>query len=208
MGLETRVFWLRPGYRCCSSLEVIQLQRQIWKRNQVDPAEIPDDVLYTRLAEAIAWTNAIIGREDFRPAMRYPDLHWRLLHEGRDDAICEVGAARQFALAETMTAHDKQCPDLMGGRLMVYFPDGDLCDGAAEQATDGFFDVFNVPPWETWVGYFEDLPGRRGSYDSYLLAYVPAALVDLANAGILVNPEECIMWLSQTSVKIQERFPH
>lgn len=50
---------------------------------------------------------------------------------------------------------------------MVYFPDGDLCDGAAEQVTDGFFDVFNVPPWETWVGYFEDVHGRRGSDDAY-----------------------------------------
>lgn len=90
---------------------------------------------------------------------------------------------------------------------MVYFPDGDLCDGAAEQETEGFFDVFNVPPWETWVGYFEESPGHRSSYGSYLLAYVPSALVSLADAGMLMNPEECILWLSQTSVKVRARFP-
>ncbi len=183
------------------------MQRQIWERNQVDPATIADDVLYTRLAETIAWTNAIIKRDDFRPAMRYSDLQWRLLHNGRDDAICEVGAARQFALFETPTALVQKCPDLLGGRLMVYFPDGDLCDGAAEQETEGFFDVFNVPPWETWVGYFEESSRRRGSYDSYLLAYVPSALVSLADSGMLVNPEECILWLSQTAIKIRSKFP-
>lgn len=183
------------------------MQRHIWARNQVDPLKIADDVLYTRLAETIAWTTAVLKRDDFTPSMRYPDLQWRLLHDGRDDAICEVGAARQFALIETTTALVTTCPQLGGGRLMVYFPDGDLCDGAAEQETNGFFDVFNVPPWETWVGYFEDSPGRRGSDDSYLLAYVPAALVELVDAGMLVNPEECILWLSQTSVKLRDRFP-
>ena len=164
-------------------------------------------MLYTRLAETIAWTNAIVSRDDFRPAMRYPDLQWRLLHDGRDDAICEVGAARQFRLIEITTALVQNCPDLRGGRLMVYFPDGDLCDGAAEQETEGFYDVFNVPPWETWVGYFEESPGRRRSHDSYLLAYVPMALVRLADEGMFVNPEECILWLSQTSAKIRSRFP-
>lgn len=170
------------------------MQRHIWERNQVDALTIADDVLYTRLAETIAWTTGVLRRDDFRPSMRYADLHWRLLHDGRDDAICEVGGARQFAAIETTTELVKTCPELGGGRLMIYFPDRGLCDGAAEQETDGFFDVFNVPPWETWVGYFKDPPGHCGSDDSYLLAYVPAALVELADAGMLVNPEECILW--------------
>ena len=154
----------------------------------------------------IAWTTAVLEREDFMPEMRYPNLQCRSLRDGRDTAICEVGATRQAALVETTTALVNTCPELVGGRLMVYYPDGDLCDGAAEQETGGFFDAFNVPPWETWIGYFEDFPGRCGSFDSYLLAYVPAALVDLADAGMLVNPEQCILWLSQTSVKIRGRF--
>jgi hypothetical protein len=186
----------------------VQLQRQIWERNQVDPATIADDVLYTRLAETIAWTNAIIKRDDFRPEMRYHDLQPRLLHDGRDDVICEVGSRRLRALQiEIGTTLVQKCPDLLGGRLMVYFPDGDLSDGAAEQETGGFFDGYNVPPWETWVGYFEESSGSRGSYDSYLLAYVPSALVNLADSGMLVNPEECILWLSQTANKIRSRFP-
>jgi hypothetical protein len=166
-----------------------------------------DEVLFTRLAETIAWTNAIVARSDFRASMRYPDLQWRLLHDGRDDAVCEVGLARQFALVDKRIALVREYPDFRGGRLMVYFPDGDLCDGAAEQETSGFFDVFNVPPWETWVGYFEESPGRKGSYDSFLLAYVPQCLINLADAGMNVNPEECILWLTGTSLKIRTKFP-
>jgi hypothetical protein len=40
---------------------------------------------------------------------------------------------------------------LLGGRLMVYFPDAALADGAAEVQSRGFFDVHNTPPWDTWI---------------------------------------------------------
>ena len=32
-------------------------------------------------------------------------------------------------------------------------------------------------------------------YDTYLLAYVPAPLVELTNGGKMVDPEGCIQWL-------------
>ena len=99
-------------------------------------------------------------------------------------------------------------PDLDGGRLLCYFPDGDLCDGAAEQESDGFFDVYNTPPWDTWIGYFRDGLKPNDSYDSYLLAYVPEQLISLAANGISVNPEECIMWFEDTEVKLRSRIPH
>jgi hypothetical protein len=99
-------------------------------------------------------------------------------------------------------------PILNGGRLLCYFPDADLCDGAAEQESNGFFDVYNTPPWDTWVGYFQDGLDPKGSYDNYLLAYVPEQLVSLAAGGILVNPEECIMWLEDADVRLRSRIPH
>lgn len=85
---------------------------------------------------------------------------------------------------------------------MVYFPDADLCDGAAEVESKEFFDVHNAPPWGTWVGYFEDVDGDS-SYGAYLLAWVPDALIDAADAGISVNPEECIVWLDGSTVRLR-----
>jgi hypothetical protein len=97
-------------------------------------------------------------------------------------------------------------PELRGGRLLVYFPDADLCDGAAEVGSNGFFDVFNAPPWDTWIAYFSDARPELCGYDSYLVAYVPAGLVETANNGIVVNPEECIQWLSNADVALGGRL--
>ncbi len=88
---------------------------------------------------------------------------------------------------------------------MIYFPDADLSDGAAAAQSRDFFDVYNAPPWGTWVGYFEE--GRSDPTDSsYLVAWVPEVLVPLADAGIKVNPEECIAWLSDVSVQVSPTF--
>ena len=69
-------------------------------------------------------------------------------------------------------------------------------------ASEGFFDVHDAPPWGTWVGYFED-SGPGPDRKSYLLEWVPERLVDLANAGIDVNPVQCIAWLSDVQVEVR-----
>jgi hypothetical protein len=80
--------------------------------------------------------------------------------------------------------------DLAGGRLLLYSPDENLCDGAAQYTSKGFFDVDNIPPWDTWVCFFEQ----------YLVSWVPPKLVELANQGIDVNPERCILWAPDTAL--------
>ncbi len=39
------------------------------------------------------------------------------------------------------------------GRLLMFYPYESLCDGAARQSSGGFFDKWNIPPWDTWVWY-------------------------------------------------------
>jgi hypothetical protein len=73
------------------------------------------------------------------------------------------------------------------GRPLIYHPNAQLSDGAAQAASRGFFDVDNAPPWATWVGYFQD---DTGDYGPYLLSWVPVAAIPLAQAGIDVNPEQ------------------
>ena len=72
---------------------------------------------------------------------------------------------------------------------MGYSPDDDLCDGAAEAESAGFFDTFNTPPWDTWVA----LTSRNDR--CWLVSWVPPEQIRLADGGIEVNPEQCIQWL-------------
>jgi hypothetical protein len=73
---------------------------------------------------------------------------------------------------------------LKSGRFLLYYPQENLADGAADQSSNGFFDTNNVPPWDIWVGFS----------DGVLVSWVPPAFIEAADMGIDVNPEECIQW--------------
>jgi len=84
---------------------------------------------------------------------------------------------------------------LGGGKLLVYGPDEELSDGAAEEETKGFFDVANCPPWDTWVAFIEELHPAPGGRIAYLISWVPPQFLESVSRGIYVNPEQCIRWL-------------
>ena len=99
--------------------------------------------------------------------------------------------------------------DLAGGRLLLFDPDGTLSDEAATPESEGFFDADNVPAWDTWVWYAEEPTSRQGGWamwSSYLVAWVPPHVVELANRGILVNPEMCIQWASEVDTALTRRL--
>jgi hypothetical protein len=85
-------------------------------------------------------------------------------------------------------------PDLKGGRILVFAPDEELADGAAEEVTGGYLDVNNCPPWDTWVALTEFSNGNKGRA-AHLFAWVPPSFIDSVDRGIGVNPEQCIQWL-------------
>jgi hypothetical protein len=91
--------------------------------------------------------------------------------------------------------------DLSGdGRLLIYEPDINLSHGLEEDETDGYVDVDNIPPWDTWVAYLYEPTGN------YLLSWVPAAFVELVSAGIHVSPEVCIQWLGTTDFELRSHL--
>ncbi len=97
---------------------------------------------------------------------------------------------------------------MSGGRLLVYFPDENLCDGVSEVVSGGFFDVNNCPPAATRVSYFADdrAVGPCRTARKYVLCYVPAPLVPAATEGIEVNAESCIAWLEDSAVILREEW--
>jgi hypothetical protein len=155
-----------------------------------------------RLAQTIFWCAPRADKRNPATSLRTANLRPRLLEESRASAVDAVAYARE--LYGGIEIRKATIPgNLGGGRLLVYFPNNDLACGAAEQETAGFFDTNNVPPWDTWVAYFHDEQPNIDSFDTeYLIACVPPVFVDLANDGINVNPEQCILWLSDTSVEL------
>jgi len=106
-------------------------------------------------------------------------------------AIVEDVANRRAGLLKTTGRYPSVSQaDITQGRILLYSPDGNLCDGAAIYPSKGFFDVDNMPPWDTWVCYA----------NGHLVSWVPRILEELASAGIEVNPEQCIEWSTPTFV--------
>ena len=155
-----------------------------------------------RFAQTIFWCASRADTANPETCLRTPKLRPHLLEENRFYTVDTAVWARERSGGKAIR-EARIPPALGGGKLLIYFPNTDLACGAAEQQTDGFFDVNNVPPWDTWVSYWRDEERNVDSFDNeYLIAWIPPAFVDLAHEGICVNPEACIMWLAETSVEL------
>jgi len=102
--------------------------------------------------------------------------------------------------------------DLAGSRLLLS-KDASVWDGASQAESKGFFDEDDLPPWDTWLCYVQgaDYPiatvPSRGTPTIipawqmwYLVAWVPPTLLDLAIAGMSVNPVDCIHWAEDVDI--------
>ncbi|MHB8627872.1 MAG: hypothetical protein ACYDBJ_27855 [Aggregatilineales bacterium] len=108
-------------------------------------------------------------------------------------AIVNTIFARRTQLIATLLPQPDVVLDdtLMDGRLVAFFIDHTLFDGAAESESKGFFDVNNVPACDAWV-YFYNKDGR-----THILSWVPPEYRHDAEEGISVNPEQCLHWLDE-----------
>ena len=97
-----------------------------------------------RLARAIFWCSSRADEEQPATSLRTPYLRPPTLEANRSFTVNRVVNGR--ALNGGREIREAQIPaDLGGGRLLIYFPETNMCCGAAEQETLGFFDVDNVP---------------------------------------------------------------
>jgi hypothetical protein len=166
-----------------------------------------DDVPFERrLAETIAWCAPRATIEDPKMCLRSEQLRPALLARDRASTVRSVARYRDIEEAALPAITGPE--SLLGGHLLVYFPDDDLCDGASEVASRGFFDVHNVPPWDTWVALADDGPQADISFRQYLIAWVPPYLLGMAQEGIAVNVEDCIAWLDESRVGARDELRH
>jgi hypothetical protein len=152
------------------------------------------DQFVQNMAEAIAWCSSRPRPLSPLASFRSIDIAPEFGRDSRKSWVESVATQRRSALGGGISLKRK----LYGyeGRLLAYVPDDNLACGVAESETQGFFTVDNVPPWDTWVAYLHE-----GERLSYLVSWVPGAMTRIADAGIQVNPEECIAW-------VDVRHPH
>ena len=65
---------------------------------------------------------------------------------------------------------------------------------ASQVASHGYFNEFDLPPWDTWVAWF---PDRETAQENcgVIISIVPQPCRQLVQLGIDANPVECIYWL-------------
>jgi len=159
---------------------------------------------WDRLAIAEAWCEPRVDVADPRDCLRWSDHRPRTLESSYAAAVRTIAnGPPRYSL--------KAKPDLTRGRLLVYYPDAELSDGAAEVESNGFFDVFNCPPWDTWIAFVSDSEMPE-SYQAQLISRVPDAFIPHVQRGIDVNPEECIVWLDESNTRfarlVAEAYAH
>ena len=174
---------------------------------------IGDHVAFERrLVETTAWCSVRVkriepaGRFEPSPTLRSDDLR-PADGAGRDlSPTSRTVRAVVFRRAEKLAASTNFDVNagVRSGRLLACFPDHSLSCGAATVASSGFFDIANIPPWDTWIAMFRT--GDRSMGPEYLVSWVPDSLLQDAAAGIDVNPEGCIIWLSETSTEVAARL--
>lgn len=83
------------------------------------------------------------------------------------------------------------------GKLLLLYLDENLMDGAAAVASRGFFGGLNFPPCDLWLAVISDLRPYGGVEKRTLISWIPHTALSAAQAGIDVNPEECLVWASE-----------
>lgn len=150
--------------------------------------------LRPKITETKQWQNAMVLLRQIQDSLgpidrtlRTPELKPSFgLDEFGDDALWAQAVTEVVARRSRLTAGTpaEKRDTNVGGRLLLYSPSENLACGAAEASSNGFFDVNNVPPWDIWIDFSEGT----------LVSWIPPGLLDVAQMGIYVNPEECIRW--------------
>lgn len=188
------------------------------------------DRLRWRLAEAIAWCVPHIAvtapagclrSAELRPLMRpenvfesdhYDQATWSTYVHSQSihNTAAEVerlAEERARLLGQRGHYPARMAPHLADGRLLLSAPDYGYYDGASEYDSDGYIDVGDAPPWDTWVGFATgDADLAQRFYEGAIIAWVPPQFVARVDAGIDVSFVNNIVWLSTVECALTQRL--
>ncbi len=121
--------------------------------------------------------------------------------EKRKIAVDQVFAIRKTVLGPTSNREGYwnyskviKKDDSLRNRLVAYFPDQSIEDGAAEMESRGFFDKNDEPGWDTWVDFV-----MKPEFNSFLIAWVPPDMINNVEEGIKANIIGAVEWVKLVS---------
>lgn len=198
-GCTTHSAWTRSSATSLGALAAVEavfpdLWARVWQAERwCQRARTPRDLWSPALDPGLLDAHGAIPT-----APPLPDA------EARVEAL--VSRRRALLGAEASDAASGASRPPLGG-ICWYVPEEELCDGAAQVASDLLFNAHNVPGWDTWL-VLRHLPralaiqigadpGGAGPAAQIwiLLAWISGPLLAQAAEGIGANPERCIGWL-------------
>lgn len=149
-----------------------------------------------RQAETMVWCNLRASIADPVGSLRTHALRPRTSLEAvpirdRRSFVEILGDARAAMLQEARIPIPSRVPLKSDGRVLYYQYESSTRDTGAPHFSKGFFNLDDAPPWDSWI-YYNAEPGH-----SFLLSWVPCALIEIANQGLLSNSDQCICWASK-----------
>lgn len=146
------------------------------------------------LAQAVAWCDPRVDADSPATCLRSAELLAALPESEATSGYWQsVTVINQLVTLRSSFVASEEGRHGQHGRLVCCHVAASEASEASCGESEGYFDEFDVPPWDSWVAWFPHGNSDQ-SNDGYLIAWVPPALVDLAQRGIDVNPVECIFW--------------
>lgn len=142
------------------------------------------------LAETISWCSPRVDLSAPRTCLRSPELIFPM----QENVVQAIVGARHHHLGFPKTA---PASSLAGGRLVIFEPHETLSCGLGAGETDGFIDVENCPPWDTWVGYIHESEDVH-----YLVSWVPPLFVEKVDRATQVVMAEELRWLDSRPTEL------
>ena len=86
------------------------------------------------------------------------------------------------------------------GKIVWSCPEESVLDGCAEIYSQGFFDISECPPWDTWIGYshqFPELSFLKGS----IISWIPLEHFNKFHSGKEVSILDNMNWIDAIAIE-------
>lgn len=188
-------------------LSLYSYDKRYLKRKQNISLNVNVDQFIQYMVEAATWVefvsskngNTVVRSEEIRPEYNllenpYSKDYWNSItklseyYDFQKRIVTDVVDKRSQILKEKGITLLKIDEVLKKGGLFYTFINQTVTDGACETVSNGFFDIYDSPPWDNWILLYED------KNSEILVSWVPLSEVENVEKAIEVNIIDCIHW--------------
>lgn len=121
--------------------------------------------------------------------------------------IASVIANRADLVLASSRVTSLEPSDVASGRLLRHNLGETTCTAVPKILTDGFFDSYDIPAWDTWIAFVHDIEFGSNSSVDYLVSWIPPQLVEQVDEAVRTSFEENLLWLDKTNTQFTQSLP-